>query len=289
MKKLVQTHTIAHAKVISYIETILKDMTHRPKRSFIHLGGIAKSWFRIADNRDMAKISSAVKTLHQQFQAQALATHDILDHTVSALNLFQKRFQSSLTLIKDNRKSLKLMYNEILQTIGSNVAFNIHFMTTINDITSYFAAIDVDLMQYKEGLSDFVEGNLSPNLLPLEVVHYLFREITASHSPQFALALQKPTDVYHSADFTLTRRSKHIYRSIYLPVAYKYSEFELYEIRQHPLPLTVQYPHMTFIEGIHTYLAISKDRSLFFFPTVKDCHKMPHHHIKSMHSTARTL
>ena len=54
VKKLVQTHTIAHAKVISYIETILKDMTHRPKRSFIHLG-IAKSWFGIADNRDMGK------------------------------------------------------------------------------------------------------------------------------------------------------------------------------------------------------------------------------------------
>ena len=279
VKKLVQTHTIAHAKVISYIETILKDMTHRPKRSFIHLGGIAKSWFGIADDRDMAKVSSAVKTLHQQFQDQALATHHILDHTVSALNLFQKRFQSSLALIEDNRNSLNLMYNDLLQTIGSNVAFNVHYITTINDITGYFAAIDADLMQYKEGLSDLVEGKLSPNLLPLEVVHDLFKEVTnqlASSSPQFALALQRPTDVYHSADFTLTRRSKYIYLSIHLPVAYKDSEFELYEIRQHPLPLTAQHPHMTFIDGIHTHLAISEARSLYFFPTVKDlvtkCH-----------------
>ena len=285
VKKLVQTYTIAHAKVISYIETILNDMTHRPKRSFIHLGVIAKSWFRIADDRDIAKVSSAVKTSHQQFQDQALTSHHILDHTESALNLFQKRSQFSLALIKYNRNSLNLMYNDLLQTIGSNVAFNIHYTTTIIDIMGYFAAIDADLMQSKEGLSDLVEGKLSPSLLPVEVVHDLFKEITnqlASSSPQFALALQRPTDVYHSANFTLTQRSKHIYLSLHLPVAYKNSEFELYEIRQHPLPLTAQHLHMTFIDGIHTHLAISEARSLYFFHTVKDL-------VTKCHTTASNL
>ena len=270
LRKLVATHSKSRAEAVSTIHTIFRDLTVRPRRSLIHLGGLAKSIFGIADDRDMSKMQLAVKQLHHEFEDQSLAVHRTITDTVSALNLFKRCFNSTLALIQDNHNSIEKLYRDILAIMQNNVAFTVHYLTAVSDMTQYFSSLDAELMQYTIGLSDLAGGRLTPALLPIDVVHELFHEISQHltvTNPQYVLTFQSPTDVYQSTDFAVMRRNNHIYLCLHLPVSYRDHTFQVYKIQRHPLPLTAQHPHSTHLTGEHEYLAVNEQGGFYFFPT----------------------
>jgi hypothetical protein len=128
------------------------------------------------------------------------------------------------------------------------------------------ARIEQQLSLFSNGINQLLKQRLSPMLVPEEALVAALQQVDADlkdQDPTFSVANVHPAYYYSSATVYYTTRSDSIYVILEIPVTASEAKFDLFQIRQFPVPFNHTTNHVTAEEELPAYLAVGKDGKTF--------------------------
>ena len=215
-------------------------VTTRYKRSLLDASGLFKSLFNIPSSADMANMKSLVKVGTDKNSAM-----------INKLRLNTNKLISHLKVTDDMIGELSVIandivhkYNNLSRELTSNRAMMARTSARSFLMAQYTLAIsqaELIMNNMRQRLDSLIRHQISSNLITPDTIIEVFSTII-SHLQQRNTKYTIDTDLthfYENKNFKVQRHDNTIYIFVQFSMIYaEPDEYELYTLRQNPLPLT---------------------------------------------------
>ena len=236
---------------------------NRKRRAiFSFLGEFAKTIMGTATTDDVNTLAKHVNALAQKTNKILHSFEQHEDHVSSFIKTADERMTNLMTGIKENHMAI----NHV----------NLQLQKSFKDMEQSFATMNILLAQQVEksqklgitftelldGIYALTEGNLSPALIPPEIILHTIENIqeTLNRKYQnFHLVLKTPADIYKHAKFMYARKASKLYISVKFQVSPHKRPLSLFEVKTFAISLNETSNHATQLLDLQVFFAESSD------------------------------
>lgn len=246
----------------------------RSRRSLLpFIGKLSKGLFGTATMDDVSILAEHMNKLTKLNMGftKALSQHE--DHLSSYISSANARMDNLMTGIKDNMLAIKFVQSQIFATEATLEQTIDYVMSILIDQIQTTSNLNYELEEFKLGVTDLVNGKLSPLLISEDVVLSTLEDIQAillSKFPGFYLGMDSVHEVYSKCKFLYARNGTKLYVTLNLPVSSYSKPLQLFKILSLPVPLNSTSDHATQLLDLPEYFAITSDHQYYTTLNAKD-------------------
>ena len=244
-------------------ETQNLGMKSRKRRAiFSFLGEFAKTVMGTATTDDVNTLAKHVNALAKKTNKVLHSFEQHEEHVSSFIKTADERMTNLMTGIKENHLAINHISFQ-LQTSFKNLEQS---FTTMNILLAQQVEksqkLSITFTELLDGIYALTEGNLSPALIPPEIMLHSIENIQETLSRKyrnFHLLFKKPTDVYKHAQFIYARKASKLYISVKFLISPHRKPLSLFEVKTFAVPLNETSNHATKLLDLKTYFAVTTD------------------------------
>ena len=266
------------ARLNNTIETIRKLIPEaeikrsRSRRSLLpFIGDLSKSLFGTATVEDVNVLARHINALTKRTRAMAtvLAQHE--DGLSSYITKANHRMDNLMKGIKDNYMALYYRQSQIKDTTRE---LEEHFQSMIALLSQQIQSsshINHELDELKIGITDLVNGKLSPLLLPQPILSSTInniQNILNNKYPGFYLNQASPASIYSDSNFLYSRNKTSVYITIKIPISHFQEPLHVFNVLSLPVPVNATSKHATHLLNLPDNLILTSNQQ--FYTTISD-------------------
>ena len=239
----------------------------RSRRSLLpFLGKLSKGLFGTATIDDVNILANHMNKLNKMATglARALTQHE--NHLSSFIETANSRMDNLMSGIKNNMLGIKVIQNE-LHTTALNLEHSFEYMMGISmDQIKTSNNINHALDEFKLGIYNLVNGQLSPLLIPQPVMESTLQDIRLLLQTKFNgfhLTLTTVREVYSNCKYLFARNGTNLYVTIKLPISYFEKPLTMYKIISAPVPVNSTSTHATQLLNLPPYFLITANKQYY--------------------------
>ena len=251
----------------------------RRRRSLLpFIGQLSKSIFGTATSEDVNMLARHINSITRKTNKILNSLEQHGNHLSSFMQTANNRMDNLLEGIKTNKieinyvhsllttstKNLQYSFNKMLETLASQINQSSH----LNHL----------LDEYKNGIVSLAEGELSPIIIPANIMEQTMSDIQNLLSTKYSgfhLTYKNVNQVYSQSKFLCGRHNDSIYISVKFPITVQKQPIKLYTVLSLPVPINSSSSHATQILDLPYYFAITSDKQYYMAldqNALLDCH-----------------
>lgn len=238
----------------------------RSKRSLLpFIGDLSRSLFGTATTDDVNMLARHINALNRESRglATALAQHE--NHLSSFMVKANHRMDQLMQGVKDNYIAINYIHTQLSNTVR-NLEESFQQMISLLSLQIQSAShINHELDEFKKGISDLVNGKLSPLILQQTVLEATLNDIQHilnTKYPGFYLS-QTTSDIYAASNFLYARNNTKIYLTLKIPISHFKEPLTVYKIKSLPVPINSTSAHATQLLNIPDNLILTKKQQFY--------------------------
>ena len=259
----------------------------RSRRSLLpFIGQFSKTLFGTATIDDINVLARHMNAMTKRTRQMAsiLAQHE--NDLSSFVTKSNKRMDNLMKGIKDNNLAINYVQAQV-QRATTNLE---HMFQEMNSLLSQqiqtSTHINHELDELKLGVTNLVNGRLSPLILPQSVLESTFidiQNILNTKFPGFYLTRVSSASVYSSSNFLYARNDTSLFITVKLPVSHFKKPLQVYNVISLPIPINSTSTHATHLLKVPDNLILTADHQ--FYATMSDSklNKCKGKHLKMCH------
>ena len=229
--------------VINHIYSILpENKINRQTRGLFDIGGqILHSLFGVATNKQVDAIHA---TARRVITDNANAFHSWQKHaeTMSSfMSVANQRLDNLANVVRDHQKLVQTVYQSMSRLDTDIVILRTVMLSAINNLTNFITVLN-ELDDVRIAIEDLVHGQLSPILLPPEILESalidIHRMVTHQSSPYISIVLERVAARYYRMhNFVAARQGTNLLIAINFPLSADHLDLMLYQLQSFPVPV----------------------------------------------------
>ena len=267
----VRAETVARLNATNQFIEQLIPQTHvhksRSKRALLpFIGTLSKGLFNTATMDDFNVLATHMNKLNKMATnlAKALTQHE--DHLSSFMETANSRMDNLMSGVTNNRLGIKLIQNELHTTaLNLEQSFN-YMMDLLIDQINTSNSLNHALDELKIGINSLVNGQLSPLLIPEQVMESTVNDIAALLQRKFHgfhLSIKDMKSIYSDCKYLFARNGTNIYITIKLPVSHFTEPLILYRVISSPVPINSTSTHATQLLDLPPYFLVTGNKQYY--------------------------
>lgn len=255
---------------IQMIEELVPE-THvhksRSKRSLLpFIGTLSKGLFGTATMDDVNILANHINKINKITRglSEALVQHE--NQLGSYMNAANKRMDNLMSGIKSNMFAIQYIQTK-LHTDFHNLEYSFEYILDILIEQIHSAtSLNHELDEFRLGIASLVDGDLSPLLIPQDVMYSVLNDVQAMLLTKFAgfhLSVTKTKDVYNSCKFLFARNGTKLYVTLKLPISNFAKPLTMYKVLSVPVPVNATSEHGTQILNLPNYFLVTSDNQYY--------------------------
>ncbi len=248
--------------------TVSKMSQHR--RSLLpFIGDLSHTLFGTATTKEVnilkEHINAMIKTSNGI--AHSFSLHS--DKMQSFMTTVDKRISNVMQSVQDNHREIVEVVrqmNKVSNMVKQEETVMLSAVTVLLKHTKIAAQIEQKVRQFMEGVYNLLQGKLSPNLVPPEIIQHTVSEINTklqNKFPGFSVTHSHPSLYYDTVQMVYARHQNSLYVTIGIPVSFESTTFELFQVETFPIALNHSTNHASLLIDIPPYFAYSKHFDVF--------------------------
>ncbi|XP_060591477.1 uncharacterized protein LOC132746373 [Ruditapes philippinarum] len=239
----------------------------RRRRSLLpFIGQLSKSIFGTATSEDVNMLARHVNALTRKTYKILNSLEQHGNHLSSFMQTANKRMDNLLDGIKTNKIEINYIHN-LLMTSTKNLQYSFSKMLeTLASQINQSSHLNHLLDEYKNGIVSLAEGELSPIIIPSNIMQQTMSDIQNLLSTKYSgfhLTYKNVNQVYSQSKFVCGRFNNSIYISVKFPITVQKQPIKLYRVLALPVPVNSSSTHATQILDLPYYFAITSDRQYY--------------------------
>ena len=238
----------------------------RSRRSLLpFIGGLSKSLFGTATTDDVNMLARHINALNKRTRdiATVLTQHE--NHLSSFIVKSNHRMDQLMQGVKDNYIAINYIHAQLEKTTET-LEESFQQMLSILALQIKTAShINHELDEFKIGITNLVNGKLSPLLLPqssLESTLTEIQKILDLKYPGFHVS-QTPANIYTSSNFLYVRNGTKLYLTIKIPISHFKEPLTVYKIMSLPIPINSSSAHATHLLSLPDNLLLTNNQQFY--------------------------
>ena len=239
----------------------------RSRRSLLpFIGQFSKTLFGTATIEDVNVLAKHMNAMNQRSRKMAsiLAQHE--NDLSSFITKSNERMDNLMKGVQENNLAITYVQSQ-LQRSTRNLENMFQEMTSL--LTQQVQTsnhINHALDELKLGVTNLVNGKLSPLLLPQSVLNSTFiniQNILNAKFPGFYLTKASPASIYSSSNFLYTRNESSLFITVKLPVSHFKDPLQVYNVISLPIPVNKTSTHATHLLTVPDNLILTSDHQFY--------------------------
>ena len=261
------------ARLNSTVETIkklvpkLEVQKSRSRRSLLpFIGQFTKSLFGTATVDDvniLAKHMNAITKRTRQM-ASLLAQHE--DDLSSFVTTANHRMDNLMKGIKENDMAINYVQTQLQRTTKNLQHMFEQMINLLSQQIKTSSIMNHELDELKIGVTDLVNGKLSPLILPQSVLKSTLRDIQnilITRYPGFYLTQPSPAHIYSNVNFMYARNGTSLFITVKLPISHFKDPLLVYNVISLPVPVNSTSAHATHLLDLPENLILTSDHQFY--------------------------
>ncbi|XP_053372746.1 uncharacterized protein LOC128546347 [Mercenaria mercenaria] len=237
----------------------------RSKRTLLpFIGDLTKGLFGTATMEDvnifLAKHMNKLAKMNIGL-SKAFAQHE--DHISSFISSADERMDNLLAEIKENMLAIKFIQSD-LYTTQTNFEHVIgYLMDILIDEIKTTSKLNIQLEEFKIGISNLVDGKLSPFLISEDLLRNTLKDIQTLLETKytgFHLAFRNIADVYSNCKLLFARNGTNLYVTLKLPISHLEKPLKLFKVKSVPVPINSTSKDATQLLNLPKFFAVSSNQ-----------------------------
>lgn len=244
----------------------------RSRRSLLpFVGQFSKTLFGTATIDDVNVLARHINAITKRTRQMTsiLAQHENdLSSFVSQAN---QRMDNLMQGVKDNNLAINYIQRQLQETTKNLDNMFQQMNGLLSKQIQVSSHINHELDELKLGITNLVNGKLSPLLLPKSVLESTFvdiQNILNSKFPGFYLTQPSPETVYASSNFLYVRNKTSLFITVKLPVSHFKEPLQVYNVISLPVPINNTSAHATHLLKVPQNFIVTVDHQ--FYTTISD-------------------
>ena len=210
-----------------------------------------------------------IDVLEKRNERMSKAFAQYTDELSSFMTLANRRHMIIRDTIVDNRQAISAMADEFV-AVSSTMNHNLQF--SVLSIKEIYLAMTMQeaLQEFLQGIHGLLQHNFFPFILPYkdikETIAHINKRLTNAQS-QLSVKELTPTDFYSSSNFICTFKNESPFITVKFPSISAVSHLDVFEVISVPVPFNLSSQHTTHLLELPRYVAFTKNRHYYAFPS----------------------
>jgi len=251
-------------KLVPHASIVRKSRSKRALLPFI--GKFSQTLFGTATVDDVNTLGKHINALNKRTRSLANALLQHGEHLSSFMQKSNDRMNNLMDGIKQNNVAIRYITSQLKKSTTT-------LQQSFEDMTSLLIhqlqisnKLNHELDELKLAVVDLANGNLSPLILPIDIVQSTLNDVQSLLSlkyPGFYVATKSASSLYHNAKFLYTRNNSILYLTLKIPISHMEDPMELFKIISVPVPVNDTSKHATQLLDVPDYFAMSRDQQFY--------------------------
>jgi len=150
------------------------------------------------------------------------------------MSVANQRLDNLANVVRDHQKLVQTVYQSMSRLDTDIVILRTVMLSAINNLTNFIIVLN-ELDDIRIAIEDLVQGQLSPILLPPEILESdlidMHRMVTHQSSPYISILLERvAAHYYRMHNFVATRQGTNLLIAINFPLSADHLDLMLYQL-----------------------------------------------------------
>ena len=240
----------------------------RSRRSLLpFVGKLSRGLFGTATMEDVNVLANHINRISRITNNMAKSLVHQEQQLSSFISTANSRMENLMSGIQDNMLAIKYIQRQ-LHTTALNLEETFEYlMSVLTGQIQTSAQLSHQLEELKLGVSDLMNGKLSPLLIPQHVMSSTMQDIqeilnTKFHG--FHVNIHNINHIYSDCQFLVARNNSKVCVTIKIPISSHQDPLNFFQVIAMPVPLNSSSSHATQLLDLPKYFVITHDKQFYF-------------------------